>query len=239
MMKGSVSSKLGDARLVNLRINSNVVMPASDKRQVVELPGKARRSRRFSSPGKARTAILKAARELFAKQGFRGTTMQAIGRRAGVDIALIAYYFQSKSNLFAAAIDLPISAERLRGLFINGGNSRGSGMARLYLERLFLDGNEAIAATLRAGLGDPGCVPALPTLIEKTLAGGAIGALQGTDERLRVEIFGALMVGLFISRHIVGVEPLVSAPIDAIVAILGPAIDSILDGKSMSPEGRG
>ena len=110
-------------------------------------------------------------------------------------------------------------------------------MARFHLERLFLDHNEAITAMLRAALGDPGCVPALRTLIQDTLAPGVAGGLREPDAKLRAEIFSALMVGLFISRHIVGVEPLASASVDAIVAILEPALDGVLDRVSTNSAG--
>ena len=52
-----------------------------------------------------------------------------------------------------------------------------SRIARFYLEHLFLDRNEAITAMLRAALGDPGCVPALRTVIQDTLVAGVAGAL--------------------------------------------------------------
>ena len=67
-------------------------------------------------PGKSRTAILGAARTLFAKQGFLRTTTRAIAAKAGVDAALVHYFFQTKEKLFAAAVELPVAPEQLKAM---------------------------------------------------------------------------------------------------------------------------
>lgn len=52
-----------------------------------------------------RDAILASARKLFAQQGFRGTTMRMIAADAKCDVALLAYHFGNKQQLFTAAVD--------------------------------------------------------------------------------------------------------------------------------------
>lgn len=44
--------------------------------------------------------ILRAAETKFVKQGFKGTTMQAIADRAGLPKANVHYYFKNKKNLY-------------------------------------------------------------------------------------------------------------------------------------------
>lgn len=44
--------------------------------------------------------ILKAAREVFIKKGFEGTRMQEIADEAGINKALLHYYYRSKAKLF-------------------------------------------------------------------------------------------------------------------------------------------
>ena len=46
--------------------------------------------------------ILAAAREVFITKGFEGARMQEIADRAGINKALLHYYFRSKENLFDA-----------------------------------------------------------------------------------------------------------------------------------------
>ncbi len=50
----------------------------------------------------AQEAILDAAEAVFAGNGFDGATTRAIAEEAGVNAALIHYYFRSKENLFGA-----------------------------------------------------------------------------------------------------------------------------------------
>ena len=46
--------------------------------------------------------ILNAAREVFISKGFEGARMQEIADHAGINKALLHYYFRSKENLFEA-----------------------------------------------------------------------------------------------------------------------------------------
>src|SRR3954449_9111236 len=64
--------------------------------------------------------ILAAARRLFFEHGYDGVTLRAVASDAGVDVALISYYFGSKKGLFGAAMALGANpalllAEELRG----------------------------------------------------------------------------------------------------------------------------
>lgn len=52
----------------------------------------------------SRERLLAAALELFAVSGFDGTTTRHIAERAGVDAALIARHFGSKTGLYLAAL---------------------------------------------------------------------------------------------------------------------------------------
>ncbi|MFD2327716.1 TetR/AcrR family transcriptional regulator [Cohnella sp. GCM10020058] len=53
----------------------------------------------------ARMRILLAAKRLFARQGFEGTTVRALGLEADTNPALVSYYFQGKDKLFEALMD--------------------------------------------------------------------------------------------------------------------------------------
>ncbi len=55
------------------------------------------------------TDILQAAEKLFAEEGFDGASIRSIAREAGVNIAMISYYFGSKEKLLEALIIYRIS----------------------------------------------------------------------------------------------------------------------------------
>ena len=73
---------------------------------VTEPKAAARRGRPPKAKAKATTAasdaILDAAEDLFSKHGFYGVTIREVAREAGVDTALVHYYFGAKRGLFDA-----------------------------------------------------------------------------------------------------------------------------------------
>lgn len=56
-------------------------------------------------PEKTRAAILKAALEEFSHEGVAGARTDQIARRAGVNKALIYYYFKDKEGLYVSALE--------------------------------------------------------------------------------------------------------------------------------------
>jgi AcrR family transcriptional regulator len=67
-------------------------------------PRAARRGRPPKRPSAVDTsaAILDVAEALFSKHGFHGVTLREVAREAGVDTALLHYYFDGKRGLFDA-----------------------------------------------------------------------------------------------------------------------------------------
>src|SRR6267378_1637104 len=68
-------------------------------------PGPARRRRvrgrpKGASAGKVRERLLEAARELFLRYGYRAVSSRQIGAAAGVNFAMIRYYFGGKPGLY-------------------------------------------------------------------------------------------------------------------------------------------
>ena len=57
--------------------------------------------------------IIETAERLFAAKGFEGTSVRDIAQEAGINIAMISYYFGSKEKLIEAIFDYRISYTRL------------------------------------------------------------------------------------------------------------------------------
>jgi TetR/AcrR family transcriptional regulator len=82
-------------------------------------------------PEPSRSAILHAAVEEFAEQGEDGARMEAIARAAGVNKALLHYYFGNKEGLYAAALDWVLAGMLERQLAIlQGPGSAGRRILR-------------------------------------------------------------------------------------------------------------
>lgn len=60
--------------------------------------------------------ILKAAEEIFAKEGFKGATTRAIAKKAGMNVANIAHYFGDKEGLLMRILQVEVAATRSREL---------------------------------------------------------------------------------------------------------------------------
>src|SRR3954453_22089040 len=58
---------------------------------------------------RTRAAILRAARERFAADGYEGTTIRAVAAAAGVDPSMVMRYYGSKQGLFAAAAEFDLA----------------------------------------------------------------------------------------------------------------------------------
>jgi len=88
-----------------------------------------------------REQILEAATQLFARQGFQGTTTRQISEQTGVTEALVFRHFASKDELYWAVIERKIKAaapgEHMRARLSAGGSDLEvlSGVATQILER--------------------------------------------------------------------------------------------------------
>lgn len=72
------------------------------KQQAGQGPAQSKKSQRSEE---ARQKILDAAEALFARHGLYGVTVRNVANLAGVDTALIHYYFNTKAGLFDAVFD--------------------------------------------------------------------------------------------------------------------------------------
>ena len=88
-------------------------------------PARRRRGRgrpRGAQAGEVRARLLGAARELFLRYGYRAVSSRQIGAAAGVNFALIRYYFGGKPGLYREILQgvLPPQLAALDGLCADG-----------------------------------------------------------------------------------------------------------------------
>jgi len=70
----------------------------------------------LAAPRHAPTALLDGAEALFARKGFAATTIKQIGAQAGVNPALIYYYYPDKARLYHAVLERRLGTFARRGL---------------------------------------------------------------------------------------------------------------------------
>ena len=181
--------------------------------------------------GDRRTAILSAAREQFGATGYAAASVRGIARQAGVDPALVHHYFGTKEQVFVAAMQLPFQpGEMLPQVLAGDPDGLGERLVRLFLGAW--DSPEFRAPMLgmlrSAMTGEQGAAM-LREFVGTALIGRVAEALGPVDP-LRVQAAAAQMVGVVILRHVIRLEPLASASVDDVVALIAPAVQRHLLG---------
>lgn len=192
---------------------------------------KSPRTGRRPGAGTARTDILDTAREIFAREGFRGTTVRAVASAAGVDPALITHYFGSKQGLFEAAIDLPFEPSlAFSGLVAGPRDGIGERIVRFFLATWTAESGHALPTLVRIVVNEPAAARTLERLLIREGLGPALAAAGFDQPELRAALIASQLVGAGLLRFILGMEPLAALPEEHLVAWLAPAIQRYATG---------
>ena len=190
--------------------------------------------RRGRRPGTSTTrqTILDSARARFASDGFAATTIRRIAADAGVNPSLVMQYFNSKEELFAAVMSIsPNSLARFSTVFDGPDEHLGERVVRAHLE--VWEGapadSEPMMAMLRGAITNEQAGSQLREFIQARLLdamGG--GRSNAPDAALRAGLASSMLVGIIVGRRLLGVPILAEADTGTLVAIVAPAIQSVL-----------
>jgi AcrR family transcriptional regulator len=188
------------------------------------------RGRRSGSP-QTKAAILDAARELFARQGYDATTLRGVAERAGVDGALPSYYFGGKGGLFAAALELPVRPSEAIGAVLAQSDRRDDVAERLLTVLLAVwdaASGGPLAALLRSAVSQD---ELLHGFLEDEILPVLRTAIDAPDAELRAAGAASQVMGLVMARYVLRVEPLASAAPEAIVALVAPSLQTYFSAR--------
>ena len=195
-------------------------------------PQQGRRGRRPAGED-TRGLILDAARAEFAERGFDATSMRGVARRAGVDPALVRHYFDSKADLLAAGL-VPggVDPRVVVGAVAAGPRDAvGERLVRLVLSVWDTpDGRARLRAVLSGALSADPAAAVFVDYLRRTVFGSLAAGLDAPDADLRVSLVASQVVGLLVTRVVIGLEPLASLPADDVVALVGPTLQRYLVG---------
>ncbi len=182
---------------------------------------------------KSRRQILSAAQKLIADKGYDRTTLRDVAASAGVDPALIVYFFKTKQRLFIEAI-LPVyePGQNLPKLLEGDKAVLGQRLATYlvsYLENP--KSRNVVVGLVRASLSEPEAAKIFKKLfVERT--GTMLAAIEGIDQpELRANLAGTQYMGLVLLRYILKVEPLASAPKDVLIDYIAPTLQRYITGS--------
>ncbi|MYR96723.1 MULTISPECIES: TetR/AcrR family transcriptional regulator [unclassified Streptomyces] len=194
-------------------------------------PATAARRGRRPGTNTTRQAVLDAARARFATDGFTATTIRRVAADAGVDASLVMQFFRSKNELFAAVMSIPTDAlTRFSTAFEGTDDDLGERVVRAFIDIWEGDArsSEPLMAMLRGAIVNDQANEQLREFLQERLLVDAIASRDVGDATLRAGIVSSMLVGLMVGRGIVGVPTLTGAERETLVALVGPAVQSVL-----------
>jgi AcrR family transcriptional regulator len=194
----------------------------------------AARGRR-SGRSDTKEAIRAAARERFFQDGYAAVTLRSIAAAAGVDVALVSYWFGSKRGLFAAAMELPVSPVDVLESALHGDDAQ---MAARVLGAVIAvwddaDSGAPLRAAATAAGSDPVVGRIVGEMVERELIDRIAARLGGPDARERAAALATGIAGLIFLRYILRAEPVASMAPARLVAALAPGLQLALQPVMM------
>ena len=175
--------------------------------------------------------IAAAARESFARDGWGGTSMRAVAKSAGVDPALVHYYFASKAALLDASTTPPkewvASIGRTNAQPLA---ARGEAIVR---NLVWTWGEPQIMQVLGSILLTAAHEPRTREKLTSFMTAGllpAVAAQLDDEQRLvRAALISSHLLGLTMMRWVWKIEPIASWTDESVVVLVAPTVQRYLD----------
>jgi AcrR family transcriptional regulator len=182
-------------------------------------------SRRRSD--RTRAAILHAARERFAAQGYDRTTIRAVAADADIDPSMVMRYFGSKAQLFDAALTIDL---RLPNLAAVSHQELPAVLVRHFVDRWEGDPtDDALLVLLRSAVTNEQAAARTHAVFASQVAPALASALGEELAGRRAGLVAAQLLGLALTRYLVRLPAVTALSRDEIEEALIPAIRATLD----------
>ena len=171
-----------------------------------------------------RTAILNAARERFAADGYERATIRAIAADVGIDPAMVMRYYGSKERLFAAAAEFDL---RLPDVTAMPRTEVGSRIVGHFLTRWEED--ETLMALLRAAVTNQAAIERMQAIFTEQIT-PAVTALcaEPAEAPIRAGLLATQMLGMALCRFVLKLPPIVTMTRADVIAWLAPTVQRYL-----------
>lgn len=167
-----------------------------------------------------RAAILRAARDAFARLGYDGAGVREIARAADVDTRLISRYFGSKEGLFAEVVDLAYEKSLMMTPELN---AEAAHALLLETDQAATDG---LLLTLRSA-SNARAAAIMRDSIERKYQLRLAEALPGADTMARSALLVAVCSGVLLIRTLLGSTALNQGDVERMIPYLHAALDAI------------
>ncbi|MFJ8465242.1 TetR/AcrR family transcriptional regulator [Streptomyces swartbergensis] len=171
-----------------------------------------------------RAAILHAARERFAADGYERATIRTIARDAGIDPSMVMRYYGSKEGLFAAAVAVDLKLPDLGPL---PRDEIGSALVTHFLA--IWEENEVLTALLRVGATNQAGAERMQGIFQEQLLPVARQACPDPEQvPVRAALTATQLLGMALTRYVLRLPPAVALSRQEIVAWLAPTVQRYL-----------
>ncbi|MFE5032678.1 TetR family transcriptional regulator [Streptomyces sp. NPDC056683] len=176
----------------------------------------------------SRSAILAAARERFAADGYERATIRAIAKDARIDPSMVMRYFGSKDGLFAAAVTLDLRMPDVSGV---PHTEVGHALVSHFLD--IWEANEELTAMLRVAVTNRAGTERLQDVFREQVVPVAARVCPDPEQVVtRAGLCAAQLMGLALTRYVVRLPPVVALAREEVMAWLGPAVQRYLTAPS-------
>jgi AcrR family transcriptional regulator len=172
-----------------------------------------------------------AARVSFARHGWDGTSMRAVARHAGVDPALVHYYFASKEALLDASTMPP--AEWVASIGLANAQplvARGEAIVR---NLVWTWGQpqimQVLGSILLTAAHEPRIREKLSTFMTEGLLPAVADRLDDEQRLVRASLISSQLFGLTMMRWVWKIEPIASWADERVVSLVAPTVQRYLD----------
>ena len=184
---------------------------------------------RLSKSERTKAAILGAAREQFAQQGYDRASIRSIAAQASIDPALVMRYFTNKEALFAAAVDVDLMLPDLTGAAVE---ELGARLTRHFLERW--EGalsDDVLLILLRSAVTNEQVAQRLRSVfVEQVVA--VLARLGSPDEaERRAALVASQLLGLALTRYLLRLPGIATSAVEDVVADIAPNVQRYLVGE--------
>jgi len=172
--------------------------------------------------------IIAAAQDGFARAGYDRTSLRQIATAAGVDAALIVHYFGTKQQLFIKAM-MPIfdGPKRLPNALDGDTETIGFRLATLFVEIMMNPSSQQLMLGIfRSVSSEEQAAEMLRSFIRQAIMERIKQYLPGPNKDLQANILGSQLIGIFVARYIVKVEPIANVDKDELIQYLAPRLQA-------------
>lgn len=175
-----------------------------------------------------REAILAAARDRFASDGYDRATIRAIARDAQIDPSMVMRYYGNKAGLFAAASEIELRLPHIEHM---PKENVGAALVHHFIERWEQD--EVLTALLRVGVTNAAGTQRVQRVFREQMAPVvAVLCPDPAQAPTRAALVASQILGMALSRYVLKIPPAVGMSRAELVAWMGPTVQRYLTAES-------